>query len=124
MNISVVEVMKDKNKYSLFRDGEWIASGTFEELSKETGMHIEKIRKFRHSKKKDTRTRIIVELEGEKKGRKKVYAYYKGDQFLMSGTAEEIATYDGVKPNSIHSHINYTKRERKKKYYIYTLEEI
>lgn len=57
--------------------------------------------------------------------KKKVYALYKGDEFLEIGTYEELAKYLGVSKRTIQFYLSPSNKKRDKgnKYVVVKLEE-
>lgn len=49
-----------------------------------------------------------------KKNKKRIYALYKGDTYVIDGTKEELAEYLGVKTQTIEFYISPTYEKRGK----------
>lgn len=59
-------------------------------------------------------------------GAKNIYAYYLGEELLVTGTVEEVAEVVGVKPVSIlgYSYDAYKKKNKKSKFSVVRLGKV
>ena len=111
--------MKPLNKYRLYKDNEYLATGSIKHLSEVAGIThhaMNKIIKGTYTKNTLTFDVELVNVE---------YAVYKGDDFEMIGDLQQVSKYLGVTPRIaiLYSTDSYRNRKAQKTVRVVKMED-